>query len=119
MIDHAKITEELCFDAQIQSVTEGLSGGIMIIWKEDTSLTTSLSQLRGSTSWLRDLSHKSSLDISNLMSQDHQQMSFFHIPLEANNSHPQVYAMVANGTRQRGEKPWRGNSFSARRVKAE
>ncbi|KAG5627319.1 hypothetical protein H5410_012537 [Solanum commersonii] len=36
MADHAKFTEELCFDAQIQSVTEGLSGGIMIIWKEDT-----------------------------------------------------------------------------------
>ncbi|KAK4723761.1 hypothetical protein R3W88_026540 [Solanum pinnatisectum] len=34
--EHKSLTEELKFDSQIQAVANGLSGGIMIIWNEDT-----------------------------------------------------------------------------------
>ncbi|KAK4737580.1 hypothetical protein R3W88_001277 [Solanum pinnatisectum] len=33
--EHAKITKDLVFDAQIQSAAEGLLGSIVIMWKED------------------------------------------------------------------------------------
>lgn len=37
MAEHRRITEELGFDTQIQSLVEGLSaGGIFIMWKEDS-----------------------------------------------------------------------------------
>lgn len=35
MVEHKHLTEALYFDAQLQSAAEGLSGGIVIMWKED------------------------------------------------------------------------------------
>lgn len=36
MTEHKHLTEALKFDSQIQSAANGLSGGIVIMWKEDT-----------------------------------------------------------------------------------
>ncbi|KAH0778499.1 hypothetical protein KY290_004926 [Solanum tuberosum] len=36
MIEHKSLTEELKFNSQIQAAANGLSGGIMIMWNEDT-----------------------------------------------------------------------------------
>ncbi|KAH0722244.1 hypothetical protein KY285_004848 [Solanum tuberosum] len=36
MTEHKSLTEELKFDSQIQATANGLSGGIVIMWNEDT-----------------------------------------------------------------------------------
>ncbi|KAH0779196.1 hypothetical protein KY290_005623 [Solanum tuberosum] len=43
MTKHQSLTEELKFDSQIQSTANGLSGGIVIMWNEDTLKLENLS----------------------------------------------------------------------------
>lgn len=54
MSDYKSITDTLNFDSFIQSLVESLSGGIVIIWKEDlVKLIASLSPLNVFTPELR------------------------------------------------------------------
>lgn len=43
MTEHQSLTKELKFDSQIQSAANGLSGGIVIMWNEDTLKLENLS----------------------------------------------------------------------------
>ncbi|OIT37326.1 hypothetical protein A4A49_64612, partial [Nicotiana attenuata] len=43
MADHKKLTKELHFDMPIQSPAVGLSGGILMMWKEDRIIINEVS----------------------------------------------------------------------------